>query len=172
MSSALMMERTGTSYPGVGVPGFGTSPVTAPTGATAGTNWMMVPRCSFKVEKITGGFKITCSCDDKLASSMVQNLCAMLSGGMYSCCVMLNGMTVCYYNLTMGLCRYENTESGVCFTCTSGDPQCAQMIQACCDCLSCTLEAGCTCCFLINNTPICCGVSESSKTGSKPKTSR
>src|SRR5262245_38048525 len=100
MSSAVMMERTGTAMPGMGVPGFGTPPVGAPAGVSAGTNWLMVPRCTFKVEKCTGGMKITCSCDDKLACSMVQNLCTMLAGGMCSCCAMLNGMTVCYCNLT------------------------------------------------------------------------
>jgi hypothetical protein len=31
------------------------------------------------------------------------------------------------------------------------------MIQACCDCLCCLLKDGCTCCVLMNNTPICCG---------------
>jgi hypothetical protein len=71
---------------------------------------------------------------------------------------MMNGMTVGYYNFTMGLCKCEMTEDGVCFTCTSGDIQCCRVIQACCDCLSSMLEAGCTCCVLLNNTPVCCGV--------------
>ena len=99
MSSAMMMERTGTAFPGMGMPGYGTSPT--PTGVTAGTNWMMVPRCTIKLEKCTGGFKMTCSCDDKLACSMVQNLCTMLQGGMASCCVMYNGMPCCTCNFTM-----------------------------------------------------------------------
>jgi hypothetical protein len=34
------------------------------------------------------------------------------------------------------------------------------MLQACCDCISCCCNAGCTCCFCINNTPVCCGYSE------------
>ena len=169
MSSAMMMERTGTGFPGMSVPGFGTSPVAAPTGVSPATNWMMVPRCTLKFEKCTGGFRLSCSCDDKLASSMIQNLCTMLAGGMYSCCVMYNGMTCCSCNFTMGLCRYESTDSGVCFTCTSGDQQCCEMLQASCDCLSCMMEAGCTCCFLINNTPVCCGSGETAKTPAKPK---
>jgi hypothetical protein len=42
------------------------------------------------------------------------------------------------------------------------------MIQACCDCLCTMMDAGCTCCVLLNSTPVCCGYSESSKSGSKP----
>src|SRR5712672_2428430 len=60
MSSTMMMERTGTAVPGMGYPSYGTPTVGAPTGMTTGTNWMMVPRCTFKVEKCTGGFKMTC----------------------------------------------------------------------------------------------------------------
>jgi hypothetical protein len=172
MSSAVMMERTGMGVPGVSYPGYTTPPVGAPTGVSPTTNWMMVPRCTFRFEKVSGGFKCTCSCDDKLACSMVQNLCTMLAGGMCSCCVMMNGMTVCYCNFTMGYCKFETTDSGVYFTCTSGDPQCTQMIQSCCDCLSSMLDAGCTCCFLVNNTPICCGFTESSKTHAKAKSGR
>jgi hypothetical protein len=140
--------------------GFATPTMGTPTAMPAGTNWLVVPRCTFKVEKCTGGFKVTCSCEDKAACGMVQNLCTMLAGGMCSCCVMLNGMTVCCYNFTMGMCRYENTPDGVCMTCTSGDPSCGAMLQACCDCLCCLMDSGCTCCFLVNNTPICCGTSE------------
>jgi hypothetical protein len=172
MSSAMMMERTGMGMPGMTVPGIGTPPVGAPSGMPAGTNWMMVPRCTVKLEKCTGGMKITCTCEDKMACSMVQNLCTMLAGGMCSCCVMMNGMTVCYCNLTMGMCRCEMTEHGCYMTCTSGDTQCCQMIQACCDCICCMLDAGCTCCVLMNHTPICCGTSESSKSGSKAKAGR
>jgi hypothetical protein len=167
MTSAMMMERTGMAMPGMGVPGMGTSPLGTPTGVPVGTNWMMVPRCTFKMEKVTGGMRVTCICDDPMACSMVQNLCTMLAGGMCSCCVMMNGMTVCYCNLTMGMCKCEMTETGVYFTCTSGDPQCSEMIQACCDCVSVMMNAGCTCCFLMNNTPVCCGGVESHKTSPK-----
>jgi hypothetical protein len=155
MSSATMTERTG--YTGMGVPGFAMPSVTAPTGMPVGANWLAVPRCTFKVEKCTGGFKLTCVCEDKTGAAMVQQLCAMLAGGLCSCCCMLNGMTVCYCNFTMCLCRYENTADGVCVTCTSGDPACGSMVQACCDCLSALMTAGCTCCLLVNNTPVCCG---------------
>jgi hypothetical protein len=42
------------------------------------------------------------------------------------------------------------------------------MIQACCDCLSATCNAGCTCCLMLNHAPVCCGYSEAySKTTTK-----
>ncbi len=87
--------------PGMGTPGVGT-----PTGVPS---TMTVPRCTFKVEKCQGGVKIHCSCEDKMACSMVQNLCSMLQGGMCTCCCMLNGMTVYCCNLTMGMCKCEKT---------------------------------------------------------------
>jgi hypothetical protein len=166
MTSAMMMERTGMGMPGVGVPGMGTPGVVTPTTA----HYLTVPRCTLRFEKCTGGMKVTCSCDDKMACSMVQNLCTMLTGGMCSCYAVFNGMTVCCYNFTMGLCRCEMTDSGVCLTCTSGDSKCCEMIQAACDCLSCMCNAGCTCCMLLNNTPVCCGCSETYM-GSTSKTS-
>ncbi|MBM4072808.1 MAG: hypothetical protein FJ271_28355 [Planctomycetes bacterium] len=170
MSSTIMMERTGTSLPSMGMPGLGTTP-SASTGITP-TNMMMVPRCTLKMEKCQGGCRITCSCDDKMACSMVQNLCSMLTGGLCTCCVMYNGMPVCTCNLTMGLCKCEMTDSGMCLTCTSGDSQCCEMIQACCDCMCCMMDAGCTCCVMINNTPVCCGCCETGKSSSKSKSSR
>jgi len=171
MSSATMTERT-MGMPGMGMPGFATPAVGTPTGVTGGTNWLMVPRCTFRVERCTGGFKVTCSCDDPMACSMVQNLCKMLAGGLCSCCVTLNGMTVCCYNLTMGMCRIENVDRGVCMTCTSGDPACCAMIEACCDCLSCMMDAGCCCYILVNNTPVCCGVTDTAKPAPKAKAGR
>ena len=102
-----------------------------------------------------------------MAASMVQNLCTMLAGGLCSCSVQYNGMTVCSYNFTTGLCKCEMTDNGVSFTCTSGDPECCKMIQSYGDCVSCCLEAGCTCCFLMNNTPVCCGYSQTSQAGKK-----
>ncbi len=157
MSSAMMMERTGMGMPGMGTPGMGMPGMGMPATMPAATNWMMVPRCKFKVEKCQGGMKITCSCDDKMAVSMVQNLCSMLQGGCCSCCCMMNGMMVCCCNFTMGMCKYESTKDGVTVTCTSGDPKCGEMIQACCDCVACMLKDGCTCCLTINSTPVCCG---------------
>ena len=169
MSSAMMMDRTGMGMPGMGIPGMGTPTMGAPTGMPTPTNYMMVPRCTFKMEKCTGGMKITCSCEDKAACSMVQNLCTMLTGGLCSCCCMMNGMMVCCCNFTMGMCQYEMTADGCCMTCTSGDAKCCEMIQACCDCLCKMMDAGCTCCFMMNNTPVCCGTCEPMKTGAKAK---
>jgi hypothetical protein len=160
MSSAVMMERTSLGLPGVGVPGVGTPTVGSPSVVPTSSNWLMVPRCTFKFEKCQGGFKVYCSCDDKMATSMVQNLCQMLAGGLFSCYVQYNGMCCCVYNFIQGCCKYETTEQGVCFTCISGDPQCTQMIQACCDSISCYADCGCNCTWAINNTPVCCGFSE------------
>lgn len=168
MSSTLMTERTGMHLPGLGVPGLGTTPIQAPTALTLGTNWCVVPKCTYKIEKIANGLKLHCICEDKTSCSMVQNLCSMLAGGMYSCCCQLNGMTVCQLNLTMGMCKCENTEHGVCISCCSGDAQCCAMIQACCDCLSCLLEAGCCCTLCCNSTPVCCGCCDP-KGGAKKK---
>ena len=119
----------------------------------------MVPRCTFKMEKCTGGMKITCTCDDQMACSMMQNLCTMLAGGMCSCCMMMNGMVVCTCNLTMGMCKCEMTDTGVSSPAPAATSPCCDMIQACCDCMTTMLKAGCTCCMLMNNTPVCCGVS-------------
>jgi hypothetical protein len=169
MSSAMMMERTAMGMPAMGVPGMGAPTLGAPTATPTGGNWLMVPRCTLKYEKCQGGMKVTCVCDDKMACSMVQNLCSMLAGGMCSCCVMMNGMTVCICNLTMGMCKCDMTDSGVVLTCTSGDSKCCEMIQACCDCLSTMMAAGCTCCVLMNNTPVCCGCTEVGATAGKAK---
>src|SRR5262245_26653549 len=138
--TSMMMERTGMGMPGMGMPGMGMPGMgTAPTMAPA--SWLMVPRCTYKVEKMQGGMKITCTCDDQMACSMVQNLCTMHQGGMCSCCMMMNGMVVCCCNLTMGMCKCEMTDKGVRITCTSGDAGCAAMIQACCECMSAMLKA-------------------------------
>jgi hypothetical protein len=157
MSNAMMMERTGLGMPGVAPSGMGMPGMSTPSAMPSGTNWMMVPRCTMKMEKCAGGMKITCACEDKMAASMLQNLCTMLAGGMCTCCCMMNGMMVCCCNLTMGMCKCEMTKDGVCMTCTSGDAKCCEMIQACCDCLATMMKDGCTCCMMLNNTPVCCG---------------
>ena len=95
MSSAMMMERTAMGMPAMGVPGMGAPTLGAPTATPTSGNWLMVPRCTLKFEKCTGGMKVCCVCDDKMACSMVQNLCSMLAGGLCSCCVMMNNTPVC-----------------------------------------------------------------------------
>jgi hypothetical protein len=163
MSSAMMVERTGTVVPGVGSPATGVTPAGTPA------SWLMVPRCSVRFEKCQGGFKVHCTCEDRTACGMVQNLCAALAGGLVSCSAQWNGLTTCTCNFVQGLCRCEATADGVCITCTSGDARCCEMLQAACDCLTCLLEAGCTCCLTMNNTPVCCGGCEPSKSGTKAK---
>jgi len=152
-SAMMMMERAGMMT--------GMNPMM--TGAMGGTatmpttpQCMMVPRCTMKMEKSKDGMMITCSSDDKMSATMMQNLCTMMAGGMCSCCMMMNGMMVCCCNMTMGMCKCEMTENGVCITCTSGDPACCAMIQACCDCMMAMCKAGCTCCICMNNMPVCC----------------
>jgi hypothetical protein len=166
MSSTVMVERTGVGYSGVGSHTTGT-PYGTP--ASPAANYLMVPRCTVRFEKCQGGLKIRCVCDDQTACGVVQNLCAALAGGMVSCGMQFNGLTVCTCNFLVGLCRCETTEDGVCLTCTSGDPACCEMLQAYCDCLARQIESGCTCYVSINNTPICCGCPEPSKAGSKSK---
>src|SRR3954447_10510583 len=97
----VMMERTGMATP-TGMPGMGAGMMGASAGMPAGMNMLMVPRCKMTMEKCPGGMKITCTTDDKMAASMMQNLCTMLAGGMCSCCMVFNGMVVCGCNLTMG----------------------------------------------------------------------
>lgn len=155
--ASMMMERTGMGMPGMNMGPMGMQGLTAPSSMPAAANWLMVPRCAFKMEKCAGGMKITCSCEDKVACGMVQNLCTMLAGGMCSCCLMMNGMAICTCNLTMGMCKCEMTDMGVCVTCTSGDKACCEMIQSCCDCMASMLKAGCSCCLFMNNSPVCCG---------------
>ena len=150
--ATMMMDRGMLTGMGMGQTAAGV-PASMPSPA----NMMMVPRCTMKFEHCTGGMKIRCSCDDAMACSMMQNLVSTLSGGMCTCCMMMNGMMVCCCNLTMGMCKYEMTKDGCTMTCTSGDKICAEMIQACCDCMSTMMKAGCMCCVMLNNMPDCCG---------------
>ena len=167
MSSTMMMERTGVGYATTGMPSYMSPTQPAPTGVPAAAGYLMVPRCTLKFEKCTGGMKVTCSTDDKTSCSMMQNLCSMLAGGMCSCYATWNGVAVHYCNFTMGQCKYEMTDKGVCITCTSGDSKCCEMIQACCDCLCSMYDCGCACCWLVSNTPVCCGYCESGKGSEK-----
>jgi len=158
MANAMVLERTGVGFPGVTFPTPTTPTVGAPTSFPTGFNWTVVPRCTFKFEKCTGGYKVWCYFEDKLASSMVQNLCSMLAGGLCSFCCYWNGAPVYFCHYTFATCKYEFTDSGCCFTFTSGDPQWAKIIQSCCECCHECYETGCTCCFFMNSTPVCCGV--------------
>jgi hypothetical protein len=145
MATAMMMDRlTATGFP--------TATPTVPTAP----NMVMVPRCTMKLEKVSGGLKLTCVCDDPTACSMLQNLCQVMAGGLCSLCCMQNGMVVCCCNLTCGACKVEMTKDGCCVTCTSGDKACCDIIQSCCDCVAACMKGGCTCCLTIGGTPVCC----------------
>ena len=69
--------------------------------------------------------------------------------------MMMNGMVVCTCNMIMGMCKCEMTEDGCCFTCTSGDKACCDMIQAMCASMMSMMKGGCTCCMMMNNMPVC-----------------
>jgi hypothetical protein len=150
MTTMMMNPMSGTGMnantPAMGMPGM---PSMAP-------NMVMVPRCTMKIEKCTGGMKITCMCDDPTACAMMQNLCTMMAGGMCSFSCTMNGMTVCCCNMTMGMCKCEMTKDGCMMTCTSGDKMCCDMIQGCCDCMVACMKAGCMCCMMMGGTPVCC----------------
>ena len=141
----------------------GTSNMSMPMGMNMGTMpstmpSMMVPRCTMKMEKMANGMKVTCMCDDKTSAAMLQNLCTMMAGGMMGGCMMMNGMTMCQCNMTMGMCKVEMTDMGCVMTCTSGDAMCCKMIQCMCDCMMGMMMPGCTCYMMMNGMPMCCMV--------------
>lgn len=148
MATAMMMDRTSMGMPGT-MPMGGSMPGMMPS-------MVMVPRCTMKFEKMPNGMKMTCSCDDPTACTMMQNLCTMMAGGMCSMCCMMNGMMVCCCNMTMGACKVEMTKDGCSMMCTSGDKPCCDMIHACCDMMMNCMKAGCTCCLMMGGTPVCC----------------
>ena len=155
MATAVKERNSGVQ--GLGSAAFCPPPAALSCGAPTATNVFMLPRCKIEAEKCKGGLKINCCCDDPIACNMLQNLCKMLEGGLCGCSCLQNGICVCTCSFAMGSCKCENTEEGVCISCTSGDAKCCEILQACCDCLCRCLDAGCTCCITINNTPICCG---------------
>ncbi|HMP00994.1 MAG TPA: hypothetical protein PKD86_16065 [Gemmatales bacterium] len=162
--SVMMMERMNMAAPGVG--SMPATPVN-PTG-----NMVMVPRCTVRMEKCTGGVRMHCTTEDPASVAMLQHLCYALAGGMVSCVMTMNGMEVCVCRFPMGMCRCEMTETGVCITCTSGDTQCCAMIQACADCCVVMMTNGCTCCVMMGGSPVCMSVCESmvpTSTSAMPK---
>ena len=72
MTGAMTMDRMGTMMPGM--PGA-TGPMMP--GMMAPSSWLMVPRCTMKMEKCDGGMKMTCTCPDQTSCTMMQNLCLM-----------------------------------------------------------------------------------------------
>jgi len=120
-------------------------------------NMMMMPRCTMTMEKMDGGMKVMCRCEDEMAASMMQSMCQMMAGSMCSFVMMMNGMPCCSCNMMMATTTCEMMEMGVMMTCMSGDAKMASMVQCCCDCMSCMMDSGCMCCMMMGNMPICCG---------------
>ena len=56
--SSLMMERAGMAMQGMSMPGMGTAMAGTATAMPHVMNWLMVPRCTLKMEKCSGGMKI------------------------------------------------------------------------------------------------------------------
>lgn len=150
---AATKERGGSTGSVVVSPGY--SPAPGITSTPAGS-FLMLPRCTLKVEKVKDGCKIICACDDQIACQMLQNLCRLLEGGVCGFSCLLNGQCICTCSLSCGHSICELTKDGCTITCTSGDQKCCEIIQKCCDCLKCCIDCGCTCCITLNNTPICC----------------
>ena len=153
----MMMNRGAMPMPGIGMSGM-TMPAMPSANAMPAMNMMMVPNCMMRMEKCEGGMKMMCKCEDAAAAATLQSLCKMMAGSMCSCAIMMNGMMVCCCNMMMGMTKFEMTDDGVTMTCMSGDADCCKMIQACCDCMTSMMEAGCSCCMMMNNMPICCGI--------------
>src|SRR5436190_2920125 len=108
--ASKMMDRPAMMDMGMSTMGMPNTMTTPAPMMPTQANWLMVPHCTFKMERVAGGMKITCASDDKMACSMMQNLCKMLVGGMCSCCMYMNGVMVCCCNLTMGMCKCEMTD--------------------------------------------------------------
>lgn len=154
MVATQQSERGMTMPMGMAMPGMmGAMAGMSPAATMPG---MMVPRCTIEMKKTADGMKCECTCEDKTAAAMLQNLCTMMANGMCGCCVMMNGMQVCQCQLAMGNCKCEMTDMGCMITCTSGDKMAAKMIQTCCDCMTEMMMPGCTCYMTLNNMPICC----------------
>lgn len=156
MTSTRLMECSGMVMPGMPMTGS-TGMVGAQAPTSSGMNMMMVPRCTMTFAKCPGGMTVTCACEDNVSAAMLQSLCTMMAGGTLCCCCMMNGMMVCCFNMMMAHCKCEPIEDGVCITCVSGDPACTDMIEACCASMTSMIKAGCSCCVMMNNMPICCG---------------
>src|SRR5437868_5305748 len=69
--TSKLMERAGMIMPGMGTPAMGTGMMGSTGPMPAGMNMMMVPRCTMKMEKCSGGMKITCTSDDATSAGML-----------------------------------------------------------------------------------------------------
>jgi len=157
MSSTMLFDRSLVSGSSAIQPA---GAIGAPATFPSASNLCMVPRCEIKFEKITGGTKICCTCEDETMAATLQNMCRMLCDGLCSCCCLMNGIQTCQCNFAMCSCKCVNSADGVEIHCTSGDKHCASMIQACCDCQHKCMQAGCICCISFGGMPVCCGTCE------------
>jgi hypothetical protein len=157
MSGSMTMERMMGAMPMPGMTGYA-SPMGASGVSMPGA--MMVPRCTMKMEKTADGCKIVCECDNDVATSTLQSLCKAMADQMCGCCLMMNGLPVCTCNFAMAMCKVEYTKKGVTVSCRSGDKDCCQMIQSCCDCMASMLKAGCCCYLCFGGAPVCCGTAK------------
>ena len=146
-----MMDAGAMGMPGTAGMGMG-SPMAMPAGGMG----MMVPRCTIRMETMSGGMRMTCMGIDEMSTRMMQNLMGMMGSGMMSCAMMLNGMTAMRCNMMLGMCRTEMTDDGMVISYTSGDAAMMAMIQAACECMSMMMQQGCSCCVMMNNMPVCC----------------
>ena len=130
----------------MGMPGMGGMAMGSPMAMPSGGMGMMVPRCTIRMERMSGGMRMTCMGVDEMSTRMMQNLMGMMGSGMMSCAMMMNGMMVMRCNMTMGMCRTEMTDEGMVISYTSGDPAMMAMM----------MQQGCSCCVMMNNMPVCC----------------
>lgn len=151
--SMMMVDRPMSM---AGMAGSSMSMPGMPSMAPGMANLAMVPQCKMKMEKCSGGIKMTCTSDDEVSCGTLQNICRMLASGMCSCSCMMNGLVMCQCNFAMCNCKCEMIKDGVCITCTSGDKHCCEMLQACGDCITGCMKAGCMCCVSLGGVPCCC----------------
>src|SRR5262245_16876177 len=95
-----------------------------------------VKQCTLRFEKCKGGFKICCCCNEQGECPEFQDLCRTLCDDNATCVCTRDGIQICSFNLCAAGCECDCkfTDDGCCITCTSCDPLCCEMLQACCDC--------------------------------------
>ena len=81
-----MMNTMNPTNMGMGMPGMMNPSMGMPMPSMMPMNMAMLPRCTMKMEKCTGGMKMMCVCEDKMAATTLQNLCSSLAGTMCGCC--------------------------------------------------------------------------------------
>src|SRR6201999_1461219 len=72
MGMGAMGMMPGMMMPGMMMPGMMNTGMSMPS--MPGMGSMMMPRCTIAIEKMAGGMKMTCTCDDKSAAMMLQQM--------------------------------------------------------------------------------------------------